>query len=183
MSKIITNSPFFSHTTRIPLGEREIVVLPYQILVWISVSPLDQMQPGPNDAAFPAIFDSGYNGDLLMEPAHLTPLAGITSVADFARLSGGLARGRSFHRYAANLWMHPNKPGTLERAQGPACHLPPARGGFSVFSSIANEGEFALRLPLLGMRGLHGAGVTVTLAFQSCQMSIDAGSPGATNAK
>src|SRR5205807_2187293 len=99
-----------------------------------------------------AIFDPGNNHNFSIQEAHLLRWANL-NVQDLQPLRSITERSRRVRCYAANVWLHPNVPGSRavpEQSQPTRLVLPE---GIPVFPPPADGPPFP-RLPLLGLRAL-----------------------------
>jgi hypothetical protein len=133
----------------------QVSVKPYQIIVWISVSPFDVLALPANAPRFPAVLDTGTSHNFSIREEQLVAWAGIQP-----RFEGALGRGRvrglgvtgqEVPLLGYNVWLHPNRPGQRDQYANrpPFCLEMPT--GIMIFSRQLGVGP---RLPLLGLRGL-----------------------------
>ena len=126
---------------------------------------------GADASAFPANPDTGDNGDLLLEPAHLERFAGISDLAEFTRLSGGRLGVDNSIGVPRTFGCIRIRKATLERSEALPCPLPAARGGFCVFSDVPKSGDSELRLPVLGCEPCTGP-ICSLHSISKCSLSI-----------
>src|SRR5687767_8949669 len=99
-----------------PLSVRgqDVPVKPYQVIVWVSVSVADLLAWDPRTPAFPAILDTGNNFTLSIFQSQLTQWAGVRP--ELLRVLGRIREGGAYYpRHEADVWLHPNVPGSRER--------------------------------------------------------------------
>jgi hypothetical protein len=143
-----------------------VVILPFQIVLSVSItpkhSPLDPQAP-----RFPAIFDSGFNQTCLLQEQHLNRWAGLRR-EHLEEVDTMRAYARVVPVLAANLWIHPNRPGTREPAPDrPAfcIHLDPGIG-------VCPRDLAQPRLPLLGLRALFLADLQICFHWRARCVSL-----------
>ncbi len=122
----------------------------YQVIVWVSVSVPDLAEWDSRTPAFPAILDTGNTFTLAVFRSQLIQWAGIQP--QLLRLLGNIReRGNSYPCHKADLWLHPNVPGRMERrSDRPPLRLP-LRKGIAVYPDAAPRPP---HLPLLGLQAL-----------------------------
>jgi hypothetical protein len=145
---VIRKLPFSrAQTVSVPGGSVD--VLPYQIAVWVSVAPKYDRALRADMPRFPAVLDTGFGGSFLLREHHLIRWAGLRR-EHLREVDSMRVYGVNIPVHAANVWVHPNVPGTREPAANaePFCiRLDPGVG-------VCPPGLDRPRLPLLGMRGL-----------------------------
>jgi hypothetical protein len=132
------------------VGDQTILVKPHQIIVWLSISPADMVEWDPRTPAFPAILDSGNNFTLSIFTSQLMQWAGIRP--ELLRVLGRIREGgRHYPRHEADVWLHPNVPGTRERQAGSRpCRLTLEKG----LAVYPDSVSLPPHLPLLGLQAL-----------------------------
>ncbi len=126
---------------------------PLQMIVWISVTSPYSKEPGN---PFPAVLDTGCNESLVISDPLIRAWADSRPYADLVRLDDDedrpSIRGVKAARYAAQIWLHPNVPGSILRqpkASAVPLHIP---DGIVVFPTSKSEKSKQLpRVPVLGM--------------------------------
>jgi hypothetical protein len=167
MAGILRQLPFF-HTEPAALApDGPVPVRPYQIIVWVSLSLPSVTELDAAAPRFPAILDTGNNHNLAIREEHLNRWTGL----DLATLPGkGLIQvaGMRVALVAANVWIHPNRPGTRDEWEGPAFCLE-LEEGIAVYPRNLAA---AVRLPLLGLRALVRNGLFFSVSGKKCQVSL-----------
>lgn len=151
---VIERCPYFDRTTHVsvPFGTGHVQrdVYAYQLIVWITVVPVAVRTFPSGGRRIPAIVDTGFNGNLLISEEQL--LSWQLLDVNLFRRSHSRVNGEQIQHIDANLFLHPNKPGTHST---PHAKLSPELlemgGGVGV---VAKEHLVARRLPLLGMAAL-----------------------------
>jgi hypothetical protein len=145
---IIRKLPIPDKQTEISVPNGWTTIFPLQIVVSVSITP-KRMTPNAHTLRFPAVIDTGFNRSFLIQEQHFNEWAGLRKehlkMVDEIQVYGTRAPV-----HAANLWLHPNVPGTRdeELSAKPYCiHLDP---GIAVCSSNVRRP----RLPLVGLGAL-----------------------------
>jgi hypothetical protein len=73
--KILNRLPYFKVSTTVTVRGATVRIKPYQIIVWVSISPVD-LEWDPRTPVFPAILDTGNNHNFF---SPCPPSSGITS--------------------------------------------------------------------------------------------------------
>ena len=168
MATLIRKLPFYDKHMPLRVGGQEFVILPRQIIVWVSIDSRDTASPGSDTPRFPAILDNGYNEDFLIRQEQLLrwthlPLHRLRAV-DTQEV-----HGQKVPVFPANLWLHCNQPGERDEFSG----RPPFRLPLDEGVAVCPKGmTSAPRLPLLGMRALRRSRLQLHVDFDACQVSI-----------
>jgi hypothetical protein len=150
-------------------------VKPYQIIVWVSVTPADLLEWESTLPRFPAILDPGNNHNFSLQEAHLRRWAHL-AVPDLQPLGWILESRRRVRCYAASVWLHPNVPGTRTVPDGARPTRLVLPEGIPVFPPPPGEERASPRLPLLGLRALTDNKLDTTSKGSKRQVSVR--SPG-----
>ncbi len=166
MKQVLRRLPFFEMPTTVDVAGQSVAVRAYQIIVWVSLSNEDLLA---SDAPrFPAILDVGHSHNFSIQESQLERWADIPSARLASRGSIYVNR-RLVPLYTASVWVHRNRPGTLEVLPKPIrLHLPE---GISVYPDGAPD---APRLPLLGLRGLMRNKLRLVIARMSVSLQEEA---------
>jgi len=162
MPPFLHSLPFYRSRTTVRCAGRTIYVYPYQIVVWVAVSSIeDNREPPSFDKALPAVLDTGHTHNFAISPSQLMDLAGIA----WNRLPlEGVERfyqGIPIPMRRANVWLFPNQEGSrdlTDSTKSPV--LLELDEGIAVFGDgvavgiAATSRLVAHRLPVLGLRGL-----------------------------
>lgn len=120
-----------------------------QILVWVTVTSPRAGRRGPGATPFPAILDTGYTHMFAAQERHLSQWAGLNP-DEIPVIGAGRDQGRRIALHAADVWVHRNQTGSLDRlVAGPPFGLA-VTDGIAIYPSAGNFP----RLPLLGLRAL-----------------------------
>jgi hypothetical protein len=144
-------------------------VLHDQIVFWASLTPVGHTPPVGEAGCFPIVIDSGFNDSFLISEAQLRVWAGLSPAA-LPRHSSSLriSSQLTLTRYAAELWVHPNKPGSRDPSGVPAVRVA-LPDGIAVWPQIIPG---AKRLPLLGVRALRWQGLGLSIDGAHCRVSL-----------
>ena len=71
MARILHQLPFFETPTTVAVPHGRLAVKPYQILVWVSLTDIQQEIPEPNIPRFPALLDTGLSHNLAIREEEL----------------------------------------------------------------------------------------------------------------
>ncbi len=161
---VLRQLPFRASPHTVEVAEEEVRVRAYQIVVWVSLSIQDVL--AKDARRFPAVLDTGHSHNFSIREDQLLPWAGVAA-ASLAGLGSIVVNRDEVPLRAAHLWVHRNRPGTvellpkafrLEVPQGVAVYLP---GSAS-----------APRLPLLGLRALVRSKLRLTVDGDKMSVSL-----------
>jgi hypothetical protein len=175
---VVQNLPYSAKEEKLQMqGGVEARLLPRQIVIWVSLTR-PEGRPNENTPRFPAIFDTGFNGNFLIQEQHLLEWAGISpGVLDLLGSgSGWTSDGKtiSFKRLDAKVWIYKNLSGSrLQRDLESVAHfalqrLPEPEVGIGV----ALPGVIFPRLPLLGVLSLEISSIEATFKFPERTVSL-----------
>lgn len=126
-----------------------------QIVLWVSGTRPGLGELPKGAPRFPAVLDTGFNSSFLVGQKHLEDWAGL-KVRDLTWFDYLVADGQPIPLRDAEVWLHPNRPRTLDPdAQAMPFRLEIATG-IAVWPTAIPGSR---RLPLLGMRALRSAGL------------------------
>ena len=168
MATLIRKLPFDEKRSIVRVAGQEVLILPRQIIVWVSIESPELARIGPDAPRFPAVLDNGYNEDFIIRQEQVLrwtrlPLQRIRAV--------GLqeVHGQKVPVFPANLWLHRNQPGQRDQfSDRPPVWLPLDEGVAVCPAGMKN----APRLPLLGMRALRRSRLQLHVDFDACHVSI-----------
>jgi hypothetical protein len=160
--------PFFEIQTTAASPDGPVLVRPYQIMVWVSISEKGIGTLDPKAPRFPAVLDTGNNHNFALRQGQLERWAGLPLAGLFG-LGRVFVGQQSLPLVGANVWVHRNKRGTRDLfSRQPPCRLE-LHEGIVVYP----HGVWTpARLPLLGLRALVRNGLNLTLHSQQCQISL-----------
>lgn len=159
MPTIIRDLPYFEEEKSVTVRGRGYPVFSYQIILWASVTHKGLETLDSSTPRFPAVLDTGFTHNFLIQPDQLKSWAGLMP-EHLKQLGQFRAYGELVPLHAANVWLHPNAPGERDQFSG----APPFRVELDLGIGICPIGmQRAPRLPLLGIRGLDRADLEVLL--------------------
>jgi hypothetical protein len=168
MATVLRKLPFFDEFTSIDVHGRAYRVFPYQLVVWVSISPVGVSELDPRTPRFPAVIDTGFTDNFLIHRRQLREFAGLEADV-LPRWRDDLrAPGRRIPIRVANLWLHPNRPSERDSIADRAPVLLELHRGIGV-SVDADEYP---RLPLLGARALRRSSLRLSIDDWKCHMSL-----------
>jgi hypothetical protein len=155
MPSILSDLPFFGEltTARLPDGTM-VPVFADQIIIWASITIPDAL--GVTRARrFPAVLDTGFTNTFLIAERQLLSWAGLRR-AELGRIDNFQTGGRRVPMYEADVYIHPNRPGTRDEFADRDPIRLDLEDGVGVWPSGIPG---ARRLPLLGVRAIRQAGL------------------------
>jgi hypothetical protein len=156
---ILQRLPYSQWQTTVRVRGREEAVKPTQIVIWASITRIDQRELDPTTPRFPVVLDTGLSHNFAIKEEHLIRWAGLDP-RYFRRLRAITIEGKIVPLHEAEVWLHPNQPG--ERDQ--LADRPPFRLQLATGIAIYPRGMTpAPRLPLLGLRGLEWSKLRLTI--------------------
>ena len=149
MSAILRQLPFMDDADELAVGLERVRIKPYQIILWVSISPRSVLELPAHAPRLPAILDTGHSDYFSIAEQQLSRWArlAVTALPQVRRVRD---RGRTIPVHAANLWIHRNVPGKRDEFSTATPWLLPLRQGIAVYPEEAQPP----RLPLLGLRAL-----------------------------
>lgn len=145
--KILDRLPFSETRSEVWAPDRLATVKPYQIIVTVSLSARELIEPDPGWPQFPAILDTGNNHNFAIREQQLRSWARITSWEPRHHIT---VQGRRVPLINARLWLFSNEPGRVGLANRSRIRLAMAEG-IAVFPEDLPNPP---RLPILGLRAL-----------------------------
>jgi hypothetical protein len=155
--KILDRLPMLPNSNIIRFGQHQASFHRNSIIVWISVALRSEQDPKRISPPFPALLDSGNNCEAYLHENHLTRWAGIEPASlpelGFKKLNKIEVSFRD-----ADIWIHPNVPGRIERSTRREPFRLPLDDGMAVGPSRADQTNFP-RVPLIGFSALFNNGL------------------------
>jgi len=161
VSSIVRDCPFFDRPTYVEVAGEHIDILPFQIVVWVSLQVGDKMTP-----RFPAILDTGNSFSFSVREEQLNRWAQI-DVNSLPRAGTIEINKRKHAVLEAGLALYRNKRGQRDEVSGTTLLDLPR--GFAVY---AVGDALAPRLPLLGLRTLVHNRLTTKIDGRRLLISI-----------
>lgn len=153
MPTILRRLPFYENATtlRIP-GGPAISIRHDQLVLWVSISPVNRAAWPGSSQRFPALLDFGFNGSLLLREDHLDQwVKGQIDEKNFPLLGAVTVDGQNVPAFEADLWLYSNIPGFRDQiADTPPIRLELVGGMILCPASISR-----FHLPLLGVSALR----------------------------
>ena len=172
MPTIIRNLPVDDARAVLHVHERPVAVFAFQAVVWVSIVPVRPQSLDPLTPRFPAVVDLGYNGTFAIREEHLREWAGMDPRL-FRRLRSTQLRGAPSDQRLASLWLHPNEPNTRQAPSRSPFPLDLHHGMTVMRRPVGtDQQDHRPRLPLIGFRALHTAGLEVVVDCKRCRLSI-----------
>jgi hypothetical protein len=148
--KILRRLPLLTASRSIRFGQRHVSFHRNALVIWLSVSMRGEESPRHISTAFPAMLDSGNNSGCFLHEDHLVHWAGMQP-NQLETIGSISINSRRIQLHGADVWIHPNTPGTHERdPQGSPFRLEMADGIALGRASPENSPMFP-RVPLLGL--------------------------------
>jgi hypothetical protein len=150
------HQPIPENAGRVVTPDGTTEVMPYQIVVTVSIATKRVIEL-PHDAPrFPAVLDTGNNHNFAIRRQQFDRWTGLTLP------KRGLVNvgGRTVPLYAANVWIHP--------AHGDAFRLRMEEGIVVYPSDLPNPA----RLPILGLRGLVRNGLRLVIDGKTKEVTL-----------
>jgi hypothetical protein len=166
---ILRRLPFFPTPTtlRIP-GGAAVSIKHHQIVLWVSITRREASTLAPQANRFPAVFDTGFNDNFLIQEQQFVNWAGVTP-SDLPLVDYLSADGRRVPLRDANVWIHPNQPGFRDQPSGGEPFCFELDSGIAVWPTALPG---ARRLPLLGLRGVLRAGLQIAIDGRKRMVSM-----------
>lgn len=185
MPPLLRALPYFDTVTVIAAAGIREQANAYQIIVWVSVTGVEDDVLPATARRFPAILDTGHNDNFTVAPLQLRAWAGLhwNSLPEerVQRYYGGIP----VPTRRAYLWLHPNQYGWRDLIDP---LLPPVRvemhEGITVFGNGEQVGDDhrtttlrAPRLPIIGLRALTGMDSQLHIDAASRSVCLDVPQP------
>ncbi len=168
--KILDRLPLLPASRAIRFGPREVRLHQDALVVWLSIGIRGETNWQRISPPFPALLDSGNNSSAYLNEHHLEHWAGIPTLFLRFLKHKRVNEGRiPFRR--ADIWIHPNVPGTSERDPGRAPFLLELREGIAVSPVLTDRPAFP-RVPLVGFRALRENGLDFWLDSRTERFTV-----------
>jgi hypothetical protein len=148
---ILRALPYSLHrTTVLVRGQRE-DIKSTQIIIWASITGVDQSEFDPATPRFPVILDTGFSHNFAIKEEHLSRWDGLDG-RWLRKLRDITIKGDLVPLHEAEVWLHPDRVGERDEF----ANRPPFRLQMESGIAVYTRGiSTAPRLPLLGLRGLE----------------------------
>jgi hypothetical protein len=167
MPTILRDLPFSEKPAEVEFSRRSISIKPDQIMVWVGITEGEETEFDSRRAAFPAILDTGLSRTFSIRSEHLIRWAGLDT-RRLERLGEARINEETVPLYQADVWLHPNIPGTRDRAVG----VEPFRLIPKSIAVYPPSMSSAPRLPLVGLRALRIARLHLTIDCHRCAVTL-----------
>jgi hypothetical protein len=165
---ILRSLPYSDRRTTVIVRGQEEEVKPTQIIIWASITEVGQRGFDPVIPRFPVILDTGLSHNFSIKEELLGRWAGFDH-RYLKKLRDITIGGNVVPLHEAEVWLHPNRRGTLETlANRPAFPLQ-LESGIVVYP---REMRAAPRLPLLGLRGLQWSKLLLSIDCEHRRVSL-----------
>lgn len=168
MPTIIHRLPYFrdASSARVPNGAA-VAIRSHQIALWVSISEPDVLELPPSAPRFPAILDTAFNDNFLLQEQQLVDWARLDPKA-LQQTDAMRIYGEAIPVFAANVWIHMNLTGFRDQFSPrlPFC-LELSRG-----IGVGRPPLNMPRLPVLGLRGLERNRLQILIDAARLQVSI-----------
>lgn len=168
MQVLVDQLPFFDRTTTLRIaGGPAVSVKDHQIVVWVSVTQSGLPSIPANTRRFPAIIDTRFNHNFLLQEQQLSDWGGIEPQS-LVCVSQLIVRGNGVPLRDADVWIHQNQAGFRDQFTGATPFRLQLDNGIAVCSDAMNYP----RLPLLGVRALKRNQLELILEGASSRFSL-----------
>jgi hypothetical protein len=93
--RILRDLPFFDHETTAIVPTGNVIVRPFQIVVWVSITPQHVIEYDAATPRVPAVLDTGNNHNFSLREEHLLKWAGATRESHLTAGGSALRDNRS----------------------------------------------------------------------------------------
>jgi hypothetical protein len=167
MPTINRKLPLPDRATSVVVPGGTVDILPYQIVLSVSITHKGVASLHPNSPHFPAVLDTAFNGAFLLQDEHLNQWAGVRR-EHFRMVDVMHPYSREVPIHAANIWIHCNEPGRRDVSLS----LPPFRIKLDPGIGVCPRGLGRPRLPLLGLRALQLADLQLYFHWRKQSVSL-----------
>ena len=112
--KILQHLPLLSNSRPIRFGQRHVSFHRNALVIWLIVGLSSDKRGEYLSPAFPALLDSGNNSEFFLHEHHLLHWAGMHP-NQFETTGSVNINGQRISLLEADVWIHPNLPGSHER--------------------------------------------------------------------
>jgi hypothetical protein len=166
MTAILRRLPFTEIADEVSVDAERLVVKPWQIIVWVSITPRSALALPTQARRIPTIVDTGHNHYFSIDESQLLQWTRIPP-SQLPQRGAVTLKGSTIPLHAAAVWLHPNLPGERDRFTD----QPPLR--LEIPHGIAiHVRPNAPRLPLLGLRTLVRNKLHFTLDPERCTVDL-----------
>jgi hypothetical protein len=167
MARILSRVPIPTRDDLTFMGQEQVRVRAYEILVWVSLQPKQVLEWQPTLRPFPAILDTAHTHNFSIQQDHLVRWAGLRP-ENLHALGNLRHTGRPIPLYAVNVWLHGNVPGQRDQLLDQPPHRLELRRGIAIHP----PGSEFPRLPLLGLRALLTNRLHLSIAGDHSEVTL-----------
>jgi hypothetical protein len=168
--KILDRLPLLTRTENITFGQRHVRFHRDEILVWLSIGLPGERDPQRISPPFPAMLDTGNGSAFYLHEHHLLQWAGVRPDS-LTLLGTRQVNQRDVPSRDADVWVHPNTPGTWQRAPGKRPFRLDNKEGIAVGPPVPDQVMFP-RVPLLGVAALRSNGLDFWFDSKAAQCHV-----------
>jgi hypothetical protein len=164
MTAILRRAPFYEEPTEVTVGDEQVIVRPFQIIVWVSV-----LASGKRSPRLPAVLDTAFNLTFAIVEPHLRTWVGLDP-AELATIGRTRINKQYLELKRADVALHRNVRGERDRLTDQQPFELPLREGIAVYPPDHPQSP---RLPLLGMRALVRNDLRLTIDGKRKTVNLD----------
>lgn len=164
MTAILRRARFYEEPTDVNVGDEQVLVRPFQLIVWVSLSVRGILSP-----RFPAVLDTAFNLTFAIAEPHLRSWAGLDP-ADLETIGRTRINKQYLELKRADIALHRNIRGERDRFTDQKPYELPLREGIAVYPPDHPQSP---RLPLLGMRALVRNDLRLTIDGKRKTLNLD----------
>jgi hypothetical protein len=168
MTTLLRALPYLDRPETVMVGDEPVLLRPYQIIVWVSVSAKGISRLAPGVPRFPAILDTGNTFTFMITDDQLSRWAGLDRERLPVRGSVSLNE-LALECRAANVWLHRNRRDQRNEVVPVSYPLELERGIAIHPKQAPGPGP---RLPLLGLRALDENGLVLRVNCTRRRISL-----------
>ena len=162
---ILDQLPIFDHGWIVPTLDGAEEVRPYQIIVMVSITGRNISVLPVDVSRIPAILDTGNNHNFAIRQGQFDRWVRL-ALPQKGKVEFG---GSMIPRFAAKIWIHPNRKGTIE-TRGESAFMIEVVEGIIVFPyDVPNSA----RLPILGLRAIIQNGLKLTMDGAARELTLE----------
>jgi hypothetical protein len=147
---ILRGLPYSDRRTTVLVRGKEETVKPTQIIIWANITDVSQREFDSTIPRFPIILDTGLSHNFSIKDELLSRWAGLDH-RFLRKLRDVTIDGQTIPLHEAEVWLHPNQPGTRDSFMDRPPFPLQLESGIAVYPR--ERDTTAPRLPLLGLRG------------------------------
>jgi len=155
------------HEYQVDVQRESVTIFPFELVLWASLTPGDQLLLRADAARFPVVVDTAHSHNFSIRQTHLQSWAQL-EIPSFKYLEDGVVWGSDGKRYMlpfydGDVWLYSDDP-----------EMGPFRveldGGFTFYPD--RQKPPGPIIPLLGARALRTAGLRLTADYRTLRFSL-----------